>query len=51
VAFRPLRSPHLKDLELSCLWRQGDASPILAAFLEVVRNFEHGVRGSGPRSA
>lgn len=42
VAFRPLRSPHLKDLELSCLWRQGDASPILAAFLEVVRDFEHG---------
>ena len=42
LAFRPLRSPHLKDLELSCLWRQGDASPILAAFLEVVRDFEHG---------
>lgn len=41
VAFRPLRSAHLKDLELSCLWRDGDASPILAAFLDVLRAFEH----------
>jgi len=42
VAFRPLASRHLQDLELSCLWRQGDASPILAAFLEVLRDFDHG---------
>jgi DNA-binding transcriptional LysR family regulator len=41
VAFRPLRSEHLRDLELSCLWREGDASPTLAAFLDVLRAFEH----------
>jgi DNA-binding transcriptional LysR family regulator len=40
IVFRPLRSAYLKDLELVCLWRQDDASPILAAFLEVVREFE-----------
>jgi DNA-binding transcriptional LysR family regulator len=42
VAFRPLRSRQLKDLELSCLWRAGDASPILAAFVEVLGEFDHG---------
>lgn len=41
VAFRPLVNRHLRDLELSCLWRQGDASPILAAFLQVVDDFVH----------
>jgi len=41
VAFRPLKSRQLKDLEQSCLWREGDASPILAAFLAVLRDFEH----------
>jgi DNA-binding transcriptional LysR family regulator len=54
VAFRPLRSAHLKDLELSCLWRQGDASPILASFLAVLRDFEHGGvgrRDEGDRAA
>ena len=37
VVFVPLRSRHLKDLELSCLYRRGDPSPVLAMFLEVVR--------------
>lgn len=41
VAFRPLRSAHLADVELSSLWRQGDDSPILAAFLRVLRDFGH----------
>jgi LysR family transcriptional regulator, benzoate and cis,cis-muconate-responsive activator of ben and cat genes len=50
VAFRPLASRHLKDLELACLWRQGDGSPILAAFLEVLRDFEHDPR-PGPSDA
>lgn len=36
VVFRPLRSARLKDLELSCLYRSGDASPTLRAFLDVV---------------
>ncbi|WP_404301313.1 LysR substrate-binding domain-containing protein [Alicycliphilus denitrificans] len=39
VVFRPLHSSRLKDLELSCLYRKGDASPALGAFLEVVRAF------------
>ena len=39
VAFRPLHSPHLKELELSCLYRRGDRSPALQAFLEVVQTF------------
>uniref|UniRef100_UPI00333E5744 LysR family transcriptional regulator n=1 Tax=Castellaniella defragrans TaxID=75697 RepID=UPI00333E5744 len=39
VAFRPLRSARLKDLELSCLYRKGDGSPVLGAFLDVVRAF------------
>ena len=37
VVFVPLRSRHLQDLELSCLYRREDPSPVLAMFLEVVR--------------
>jgi len=52
VAFRPLRCRHLEDLELSCLWREGDPSPVLAAFLEVLSGFEHGqATRRGTRSA
>ncbi len=39
VAYRPLRSRHLRDIELSCLYRSDDPSPVLAAFLDVVRDF------------
>lgn len=39
VAFRPLLSARLKDLELSCLYRKDDASPVLRAFLDVVQTF------------
>ncbi|UJB66181.1 LysR family transcriptional regulator [Acidovorax sp. YS12] len=39
VEFRPLRSARLKELELSCLYRSGDASPTLRAFLDVVHEF------------
>ena len=39
VVFRPLRSTRLKDLELSCLYRSGDGSPALRAFLDVVHEF------------
>jgi len=39
VAFRPLSSRHLRDVELSCLYRRGDTSPVLAAFLDVVHGF------------
>jgi len=39
VEFRPLGSARLKELELSCLYRSGDASPTLRAFLDVVHEF------------
>ena len=39
VVFRPLDSKTLRDLELSCLYRRGDPSPVLQAFLDVVRRF------------
>lgn len=39
VAFRPLHSGQLKELELSCLYRTDDRSRALQAFLEVVRSF------------
>jgi len=39
VVYRPLVSNHLREIELSCLYRQSDESPLLAAFLSVVRQF------------
>lgn len=39
VVYRPLISNHLREIELSCLYRQSDESPLLAAFLSVVRQF------------
>lgn len=39
VTYRPLRSRHLRDIALCCLYRTDDSSPVLAAFLEVVHSF------------
>jgi DNA-binding transcriptional LysR family regulator len=39
VVYRPLRAQHLRDIELSCLYRRGDDSPVLAAFLAIIRNY------------
>ena len=39
VVYRPLVSKHLSEIELSCLYRQSDESPVLAAFVSVVREF------------
>lgn len=39
VVYRPLDCPALRDIELACLYRHGDPSPVLAAFLDVVRAF------------
>ncbi|MDR1968792.1 MAG: LysR family transcriptional regulator [Burkholderiaceae bacterium] len=44
VVFRPLRSAALKTLELNCLYRSGDKSPLLKAFLDVVHEFARDVR-------
>lgn len=37
VVYRPLDCAYLRDIELSCIHRGGDGSPVLAAFLGVVR--------------
>lgn len=50
VAFRPLSSRHLRSVELSCLYRRGDTSPVLAAFLEVVHDFARNPSAKGFRS-
>lgn len=39
VVFRPLRSRFLKDIELSCVHRRDDASPVLTAFMAVVKDY------------
>ncbi|WHZ12029.1 MAG: Aromatic hydrocarbon utilization transcriptional regulator CatR (LysR family) [Burkholderiaceae bacterium] len=39
VTYRPLDCDALHDLELACFYRKGDASPVLASFLEVVHEF------------
>lgn len=40
VVFRPLRSRFLKDIELSCVHRLDDQSPVLAAFMAVVKSYK-----------
>ena len=44
VVFRPLSSRYLRDLELSCLYRRADPSPVLAAFLKVVHDYARSVK-------
>lgn len=39
VVYRPLNCRYLKDIELACIHRRADPSPILATFLDVVRAF------------
>lgn len=46
VVFRPLRSRFLKNIELSCVYRKGDASPVLRAFLNIVDDFSVQMRPS-----
>ena len=50
VVFRPLHSARRKDLELSWLYRSGDPSPALQAFLDVVRAFKD-AQGTRPARA
>ena len=39
VVYRPLNCRYLKDIELACIHRRDDPSPILATFVDVVRAF------------
>ncbi|WP_428425008.1 LysR substrate-binding domain-containing protein [Methylibium sp.] len=39
VVYRPLNCRYLKDIELACIHRRDDLSPILATFVDVVRAF------------
>jgi DNA-binding transcriptional LysR family regulator len=38
VVYRPLKSAQLRQIELSCLYRREDKSPILLAFLALIRS-------------
>ncbi len=38
VVYRPLDSLLLRDIERSVLYRQNDASPVLLAFLDIMRS-------------
>lgn len=40
VVFRPLKADPQPTIDLVCLYRRDDTSPILAAFLETVRQFQ-----------
>jgi DNA-binding transcriptional LysR family regulator len=46
VTYRPLRSAHLRDIEMSCFYRKDDSSPLLQAFLLAVRAYERSVSRS-----
>jgi DNA-binding transcriptional LysR family regulator len=37
VVYRKLKSPILKQIELSCLYRRDDDSPVLLSFLDLIR--------------
>lgn len=37
VVYRPLKSQRLRSIELNCMYRRDDSSPILAAFLTLIR--------------
>ncbi len=49
VTYRPLDCVALRDIELACLYRKGDASPVLAAFLAVVHAFARQRRTHQPQ--
>lgn len=38
IVYRPLQPLELQDIELSCLYRRDDDSPILPAFLRLIRS-------------
>lgn len=39
VVYRPLKAVPMPSIELACLYRRNDDSPILAAFLDIARKF------------
>ncbi|MCG1019013.1 MULTISPECIES: LysR family transcriptional regulator [Burkholderiaceae] len=41
VTYRPLQSRRMRHIELSCLYRRDDDTPILHAFLDVIRRRRH----------
>ncbi len=40
VVYRPLKADPAPTVDLVCLYRRDDVSPVLSAFLETVRNFQ-----------
>lgn len=51
VVYRPLVSKHLREIELSCLFRQSDDSPVVAAFIAMVREFAANASATSQRKA
>jgi DNA-binding transcriptional LysR family regulator len=51
VVYKPLKSSVLKDIELSCIYRRDDPSPILADLLRLVRSFKRVGKSPTGRSA
>jgi DNA-binding transcriptional LysR family regulator len=51
VVYRPLVSKHLREIELSCLFRQSDDSPVVAAFIAMVREFAANASAASQREA
>lgn len=43
VTYRPLKSKYLKDIALNCVYRRGDQSATLSAFLNVVENYSESI--------
>jgi DNA-binding transcriptional LysR family regulator len=46
IEYRPLKSRYLRDIELSCMYRHETPSPVLSAFLDVVREFADSYNGA-----
>jgi DNA-binding transcriptional LysR family regulator len=40
VIYRPLKSERLRHIELSCLYRRDDRSPVLQAFIALIKRFK-----------
>lgn len=50
VVYRPIKAVPPPSIDLVCLYRRDDDSPILSAFLDIVRHFQPTVTTVGPTS-
>jgi hypothetical protein len=40
VVYRPLTSDPMPEVDLSCIYRRDDESPLLAKFLDIARHWQ-----------